>query len=77
MITIRITNAKEVVRKHKGWLVQKVGGMVVEWEEIVERKLIGQIREKLAEAGVEAVIEQVPTPGRPAIDSASGPTELG
>jgi hypothetical protein len=68
MITIRITNAKEVVRKHKGWLVQRVGGMVVEWEEIVERRVIAQIQQELAKSGVEAAIEHVPTPGEPGID---------
>jgi hypothetical protein len=36
--------------------------MIVEWEEIVERRVVKQIQEQLAKSGVEAVIERISTP---------------
>lgn len=62
MITIRITNAKEVARRKKGWLVAAVGGLVMDLDDVVEAQVVKRIRDQLAAEGVEAVIEQVPNP---------------
>ena len=62
MITIRITNAKQAVRQNKGWLVAKLGGLFADLEERVEAAVADRIRSALIDAGVEAVVERVPTP---------------
>jgi hypothetical protein len=60
MITIRITNAKEVARKKKGWLVAAVGRLVIDLDDVVEAQVVKRIQQQLAAEGVEAVIERVP-----------------
>ena len=62
MITIRITNAKEVARKKKGWLVAAVGRLVVDLDDVVEATVVKRIQHELAAEGIEAIIERVPTP---------------
>jgi hypothetical protein len=62
MITIRITNAREVARKKKGWLVAAVGRLVVDLDDVVEETVVRRIQQQLAAEGIEAVIERVPTP---------------
>lgn len=62
MITIRITNVKEIVRQRKGRFVAALGGLVADLEAVVEEEVIKQIRTALEEAGVQAIIEHVPTP---------------
>ena len=63
MITIRITNVKQIVRQKKGRLAAAIGGLVVDLEAAVEKEVIKQIRAALRESGVEAIIERVPTSG--------------
>ena len=60
MITIRINNPREAVRRHKGWLASVVGDRFLDLETEVERRVVAQLRETLAEAGIEAEIERVP-----------------
>jgi hypothetical protein len=69
MITIRITNAREVARRKKGWLVAAVGRLVVDLDDVVEATVVKRIRKQLEAEGIEAIIERVPTPdaGPPAI----------
>jgi hypothetical protein len=62
MITIRITNAKEVARKKKGWLVAAVGRFVVDLDDVVEATVVKRIQKQLEAEGIEAIIERVPTP---------------
>jgi hypothetical protein len=59
MITIKITNAQEVVEAKKGWFVANVVGVVVDLEAQVEEIVIQRLRASLASEGVEAIIEQV------------------
>ena len=59
MITIKITNAKQIVLEKKGWLVANVVGAVVDMEEQVELIVVERLRASLASEGVEAIIEQV------------------
>ncbi|MES1177845.1 MAG: hypothetical protein ABUL62_26205 [Myxococcales bacterium] len=59
MITIRITNAKQIVLEKKGWLVANVVGAVVDLEAQVEAIVLERLRTSLASEGVEAIIEQV------------------
>ncbi len=68
MITIRITNAKEVARKKKGWLVAAVGGLMVDLDDVVEATVVKRIQKQLAAEGIEAIIERVEAPdaGSPA-----------
>ena len=63
MITIRITNAKEVARRKKGWLVAAVGRLVVDLDDVVEATVVKRIQQQLAAEGIEAIIERVPTSG--------------
>ncbi|MEO6598749.1 MAG: hypothetical protein ABIQ16_02685 [Polyangiaceae bacterium] len=59
MITIRITNVKQIVLEKKGWLVANVVGAVVDMEEQVEAIVVERLRASLATEGVEAIIERV------------------
>jgi hypothetical protein len=59
MITIKITNAKQIVTEKKGWLVANVVGAVVDMEAQVEAIVVEHLRASLASEGVEAIIEQV------------------
>lgn len=63
MITITITNVRDLVEKQKGWLVANVAGAFVDLEEKVEEIVIAKLRTALAAEGVEAVIERRPGPG--------------
>lgn len=58
MITIKITNAEDVVEKQKGWFVANVVGAFVDLEARVEEVVIEKLREALARDGVVAVIER-------------------
>ncbi|MBS1122748.1 MAG: hypothetical protein H6Q90_4976 [Deltaproteobacteria bacterium] len=58
MITIKITNVEDVVEKQKGWFIANVVGAFVDLEARVEDRVIEQLRESLANQGVEAVIER-------------------
>jgi len=58
MITIKITNAEDIVEKQKGWFMSHVVGAFVDLEARVEAVVIEKLRESLAKEGVEAVIER-------------------
>jgi DNA-binding response OmpR family regulator len=58
MITIKITNAADVVEKQKGWFVANVVGAFMDLDARVEAVVIERLREALARDGVEAVIER-------------------
>ncbi len=58
MITIKITNASEIVEKQKGWFVANVVGSLVDLEPRVEDVIIEKLRASLAEQGVFATIER-------------------
>jgi|JI10StandDraft_1071094.scaffolds.fasta_scaffold3823430_1 hypothetical protein len=62
MITIRITNIDEIVTQQKGWFVAHVVGAVVDLEPKVEDVVIEKLVSALAEQGIVATIERVPTP---------------
>jgi len=59
MITIKITNTKQIVTEKKGWLVANLVGVVVDMEAQVEAIVVERLRASLASEGVEAIIEQV------------------
>ncbi len=61
MITIRITNAQQLVLEKKGWFVANVVGAVLDLEAQVELVVAEQIRTSLASEGVAAIVEQVGT----------------
>jgi len=59
MITVKITNAKQIVLAKKGWFVANVVGAVVDMEAQVEAIVVERLRASLASEGIEAIIEQV------------------
>ena len=59
MITIKITNTKQIVTEKKGWLVANLVGAVVDMEAQVEAIVVERLRASLASEGVEAIIAQV------------------
>jgi hypothetical protein len=59
MITIRITNAEQIVLEKKGWFVANVVGAVVNLEAQVEAVVAERVRDSLAREGVVAIVEQV------------------
>ena len=61
MITIKITNAQEVVLAKKGWFVANVVGAIVDMEAEVETIVMERLRASLASEGVEAIVERAPT----------------
>ena len=60
VITIRITNAEEVVENQSGWFAAHIGGVFVDLHEKVEDVVAERIRASLSAEGVDAVIERVP-----------------
>ena len=61
MITIRITNAQQLVLEKKGWFIANVVGAVLDLEAQVEAVVAERVRASLASEGVAAVVEQVAT----------------
>jgi hypothetical protein len=61
MITIKITNAEQIILEKKGWFVANVVGAFVDMEAQVEAAVIERIRASLASEGVEAIIERAPS----------------
>ena len=61
MITIKITNAQQIVLEKKGWFVANVVGAFVDIEAQVEAVVLERIRASLASEGVAAIIEHVPS----------------
>ena len=61
MITIKISNAREVVLAKKGWFVANIAGAIVDLEAEVEAVVMERLRATLAAEGVEATVERVPT----------------
>lgn len=59
MITIQITNAREIVEQQKGWFVANIVGSVIDLEPRVEQVVIEKLRESFAEQGITAVVERV------------------
>lgn len=60
MITIKITNAEQIVQEKKGWFVANIVGAFVDMEAQVETALMERLRASLASEGVEAIIERAP-----------------
>jgi hypothetical protein len=63
MITIRITNAQQLILEKKGWFVANVVGAVLDLEAQVEAIVAERVRASLASEGVAAIVEQVGTVG--------------
>jgi hypothetical protein len=63
MITIRITNAQQLILEKKGWFVANVVGAVLDLEAQVEAIVAERVRASLASEGVAAIVEQVATVG--------------
>ena len=61
MITIRITNAQQLILEKKGWFMANVVGAVVDLEAQVEAIVAERVRASLASEGVAAIVEQVVT----------------
>ncbi len=61
MITIRITNAQQLILEKKGWFIANVVGAVLDLEAQVEAIVADRVRASLASEGVVAIVEQVGT----------------
>jgi len=61
MITIRITNAQQLILEKKGWFIANVVGAVLDLEAQVETIVADRVRASLASEGVVAIVEQVGT----------------
>jgi len=59
MITIRITNAQQLILEKKGWFIANVVGAVLDLEAHVEAIVAERVRASLANQGVIAIVEQV------------------
>ncbi len=59
MITIKITNAQQLILEKKGWIVANVVGAVLDLELQVEAIVAERVRASLASEGVAAIVEQV------------------
>ena len=59
MITIRITNAQQLILEKKGWFIANVVGAVLDLEAHVEAIVAERVRASLANEGVIAIVEQV------------------
>ena len=60
MITIKITNHKEIVKNERNWLLSKIAPLFVDVESRVEEALVEQLKEVFKEQNIQAVIEIVP-----------------
>jgi hypothetical protein len=61
MITIKISNAHQIVLEKKGWFVANVVGAVLDLEVQVEAVVAERVRASLASEGVAAIVEQIVT----------------
>lgn len=64
MITIKITNPKEIVKNERNWLLSKIAPFFVDVESRVEEALVEQLKEVFKEKNIQAVIEIVPDNSR-------------
>lgn len=56
MITIQITDAKEIVKLKKGALAAWIGSKIYDLEDKVEEELVKHLRDALDEEGIKVTI---------------------
>jgi hypothetical protein len=60
MITIKITNAEEIVKNERNWLLSQIAPYFVNVENKVEEAIVIQLKEVFARRNIRADIEIVP-----------------
>ena len=66
MITIKITNAEEIVKNNRNWFISRIAPYFVNVETEVEKAIVKQIQEVFIQKNIEAEIAIVPDDERPA-----------
>ena len=56
MITIKITNAEEIVKNERHWIVSKIAPFFVDVESKVEEAIVEEIKEVFARRNIRAEI---------------------
>lgn len=56
MIVIKVTNAKEVIKREKGWFVAKIAPYLFDIEAKVEEIIADEIKKVFQEKGIQANI---------------------
>ena len=59
MITIKITNAREIVERERSWLLAKLAPYFVDVQTRVEQEIAEEIKKSLHEKNIQAVIAVV------------------
>lgn len=66
MITIKITNAEEIVKNHRNWFISMIAPYLVNVETEVEKAIVKQIQEVFAQRNIQAEIAIIPENEKPA-----------
>lgn len=64
MITIKITNVKEIVKSHKGWVASRFGHLFLDLEKEVEKRVVEQLQAVFEEKNIQAEIEILSEDGK-------------
>jgi len=59
MITIKITNAREIVERERNWFVAKLAPYIIDVQTRVEKEIAKEIEKELGERKIQAVVSVV------------------
>ena len=59
MITIKITNAQQIVERERNWFVSKVAPLFIDIQSTIEKKIAKEIEKSLVERKIQAVVSVV------------------
>jgi hypothetical protein len=59
MITIKITNAREIVERERNWLIAKLAPYFIDLQSRVEKEIAKEIEKSLQERNIQSVVSVV------------------
>lgn len=59
MITIKITNAQEIVERERNWFIAKLAPYFIDVQIKVEKEIAKEIKNSLEERNIQAVVSVV------------------
>ncbi len=59
MITIKITNAREIVERERNWFIAKLAPYFIDLQSRVEKEIAKEIEKSLQERNIQTVVSVV------------------
>lgn len=59
MITIKITNPKQIIENEKGWLMAKIAPLSGDIQERVEAAIVEELKQNFEKRNIKAIISMV------------------